>query len=146
MDIYQLEVERWYVGIYAKEVERLVKADRHEMRKAWTDARLLFQFCSPSGGFANYRCGCLTSVRGGADSFSQALTDSIRRDYRLPRHIDELYRDWDAMSEHERRKVLRVFAEWQIAMDMTIRDWKPWHPEFAPVLETIEETREAVLI
>ena len=78
----------------------------------------LFEFCSPDGSnnkrADGEKCGCLTMVRGlskiGGVAWTDALTEEIRTDERLPKSGSEI------TVEH-----LPVFAEWQRRLDREIR-------------------------
>src|SRR5690349_3566971 len=100
----------------------------------------LFDFCANDGVGSLRNCGCLTMVRyndcvaedhGG--KVCKSLTAAIAGDERIPNVcIERFQQSWANGTLPERRAILTVFADWQRAMDATIRQGKPWHPEFSP--------------
>ena len=128
---------------YDAAIEFLVSATVEQLDASWDKPLIarggcLFNLCCQDPENAVWqssdRCGCLTEIRGdGLRSSDAALTQSIRGDRRIPECIELILDKWDRMNAEQRRALLTVFAEWQRAMDATIRQGKKWHPEFAPV-------------
>lgn len=126
---------------YDLEIERLVEQNGRMLQVSWSQWGPLFDVVTGD-------CGCLTMIRGSIrKQFSKicpaanAAITAIRLDGRLPASLplDESgacwvpdFENWDGLSVEERREFLKPFAEWQRALDATIRQGKPWHPEFAP--------------
>lgn len=127
---------------YDLEIERLSQVSADELDRAWdsdddvTANSPLFQFCSRTGRASGNRadsCGCLVQVCWFSWKFTEipALTEAIRADRRIP--WDVTYQGaWDGLTRRERIAILTHFADWQRALDATIRAGKPWHNDFIP--------------
>lgn len=126
---------------YDVEINCLVKSSGNYVESAWESYSALFKSVDPT-------CGCLTTIRGevwGLVSYECPQHNSailaIHRDIRIPASYstpngaelpDGFCEAWDAMSLAERRELLTIFAEWQRALDATIRAGRPWHDDFTP--------------
>ncbi len=137
---------------YDAEIERLVVRDMYALLWCWQNSGPLFQRIAND-------CGCLTQVRGGNYTKSgvrgaNAVIESVRRDERIPKSLPCItkavpnipeFNDWDSWTTERRREMLTRFANWQRALDSTIRQGKPWHPEFAPPKEPAKESTKSDL-
>ena len=135
---------------YDAEIDRLVNLNSAELREAWDCSAIdddnwmpnspLFHYCNATGAQPEDEadtCGCLTLIRSYLDftSADPALAEAIRSDKRIPDYVECLIDSWNGMSVVQRRAALQIFANWQRAMDATIRAGRPWHDDFIPRLE-----------
>jgi len=111
---------------YDRQIERLVKRP-DLIEPEWSNAKGLFQFCTPSGkpetGDTAY--GCPVLVKRGYPAWTSELTDRIREDTTIPDSII-YFLGYFAYCENaaERRRTLRPFAVIQRLCDKTIRKKK----------------------
>lgn len=138
---------------YDAEIEAFLGLDSGQLAMEWSAPAALFQYCTPNGFAGMTECGCLTMVRWNLSSRRRAcdptLTRQIQQDERIPPTPD-IWSVWKKSNIDQRRAMLTAFAEWQRAMDATIRQGKPWHPEFSPAptarVESVAQPAEVVAV